>query len=248
MERVFEQRPEGAATMASSIVDAHNYYEWVLGEMLAGMGSRILDVGSGYGTHLIPLLKRSEHVMAIDLSDVFVARLKERFGAEPNFETDVFDFGKDDINSLIEKRFDTITCLNVLEHIQDDVQALSLMRSILAPTRGHVLLQVPAHEWLYGAFDEMAGHYRRYTTSQMRGVLEAAGFEVVKLRYLNAFGVLPWYINTCLRRPKTIEDSTVNAQIKIFDRYVIPIVSRIESVARFPFGQSVIAIGRAKPL
>lgn len=57
--------------------------------------------------------------------------------------------------------FDTILCVNVLEHIEDDATAIRRMDQILAAD-GHTLILVPAHQWLYGEYDRLDGHYRRY--------------------------------------------------------------------------------------
>lgn len=74
-----------------------------------------------------------------------------------------------DINIPIEEavishflfKFNTILCLDVIEHIENDAKALSIMAGILRPG-GHIILQVPYDSSLFDDFDRKNGHYRRY--------------------------------------------------------------------------------------
>jgi 2-polyprenyl-3-methyl-5-hydroxy-6-metoxy-1,4-benzoquinol methylase len=64
-------------------------------------------------------------------------------GDHPRFELRVCHLEECDRASLVAERFDTIACINVLEHIEDDVSALRLFADIVGPSRGHVLVFVP---------------------------------------------------------------------------------------------------------
>lgn len=243
----FTERPEGTATMLPGQPNATNYYQWIMHILSPYIGKRILDIGSGYGVHLDYVLAlQPEYVMSIDLSNSFVEMLSERFHAYSTFEALQFDFGLDDARaSLVEKKFDTITCLNVLEHIEDDIEALTHMYEILSLQQGQLLLQVPAHELLYGTMDTMAGHYRRYSRNYLRQVLEAAGFKIEQLFFMNSFGALPWLLNGRVFKPKTMEAPNLNTQLVIYDRYFIPVLRQVEDRIRLPFGQSLIAVAKA---
>ncbi|HEY4606005.1 MAG TPA: class I SAM-dependent methyltransferase [Acidimicrobiia bacterium] len=75
-----------------------------------------------------------------------------------------------------DRRFDLLVAFEVLEHIEDDVTALTSWARWLAPD-GHVLMSMPSNPGRYGAWDEKVGHYRRYSRESLAGVLAAAGFE-----------------------------------------------------------------------
>lgn len=77
---------------------------------------------------------------------------------------------------------------DVLEHIAEESAFLSNLQRLLEPG-GKVYLTVPAHPLLWSADDDYAGHYRRYTTSSLRRVLESAGFSVQFSTYI--FWMLP---------------------------------------------------------
>lgn len=241
----FAERPEGAATMSPEMPGAVNYYDWIGSQMIPHLGQNILDVGGGYGAHLEHIVRGPYRVMSVDLSQASVEFMRERFKDFPNFEAIKVDFGSQhDQDALIARRFDTIISLNVLEHIEDDLAALRDMYRILEKQQGTLFIQVPAHEWLYGSLDSLAGHYRRYTKKYLRGILTQAGFTIQRLYHFNSFGTLPWFINARILKPRDLEAKSVGAQVRLFDRYFVPVLRRVENVLHMPFGQSLMAVAK----
>ncbi len=238
-------RPDDAPTMASGMQHANNYYYWVMSQFTGYIGERVLDIGGGYGTHLESIIPLCKHLTTLDLSMESVQFLRERFSNQLAFEARQFDFGRDNARDfLTTQRFDTVTCLNVLEHIGDDLAALRDIHAVLHLQQGYLCLQVPAHRWLYGSLDHQAGHFRRYTASSLKALLLSVGFQIVRLYYFNAFGVVPWFINARVLK-KDIETDGVNTQIRLFDRYFVPVLRWIETGIKPPMGQSLIAVARA---
>jgi SAM-dependent methyltransferase len=228
--------------MSPEMPGAENYYRWVVDAIQPHLGEQVLDVGGGYGTHLEPILQSGRSVVSLDISPESVALMRVRFEGRPRFEALCGDLGQEELIRTLEgRRFDTVIALNVLEHIDDDLATLRAMRRIVAPERGRVVLQLPAHRWLYGHLDAMAGHRRRYTRRSIRDRLLEAGLEVVMVRHFNRFGVLPWWINGRLR-PK-LDSAVVGAQVRLFDRYFVPVSRLLDAVAPLPVGQSLIAVG-----
>ena len=82
--------------------------------------------------------------------------------------------------------YDFVTALDVIEHIEDDKQALIDIRKILTPN-GKLLLIIPSHPWLYSLHDAAGGHYRRYTKKAIQAVLMEAGFTVIHQEYFFVF-------------------------------------------------------------
>lgn len=81
-----------------------------------------------------------------------------------------------------DETFDLACAFEVLEHIEDDVAALSAWVGHLRPG-GHVLVSVPADPDRYSSADELAGHFRRYRPADLAALFEAAGLEVVDIRH-----------------------------------------------------------------
>ena len=86
-------------------------------------------------------------------------------------------------------RFDIVTCLDVLEHLDDDVEGLRTLWSLLRAD-GQVIVTVPAYRWLWSGEDVISQHRRRYTRDRVLNACRAAGFEVLFASYFN-LGVLP---------------------------------------------------------
>jgi hypothetical protein len=101
-----------------------------------------------------------------------------------------------------------------------------------------VILLVPASPRLYGRIDELLGHHRRYTRASMARLAADAGLSVKTSYYVNAAGFLGWWMNAHVLK----RDAQSPAQIQFFDRYVVPVLSRIESVIHPPFGQSLFVV------
>ena len=232
--------------MSPDLPKARRYFEWVVSEIEQYLGAHILDVGSGYGIHLEYILPFYSNVTSIELSMECVNALRQKFRAYRNYEACQGDFEKaSNLSWMISRGFDTILCLNVLEHLQDDIGALKRMHQILLQQRGVALLMVPAHTWLYGSMDKQAGHLRRYTVSALKQMLQLTGFEIIRLYHFNFLGVWPWFLNNRILK-NDLNGSGVGWQIRVFDKYLVPIIKRLELGLKFPFGQSIIAIARVR--
>ena len=86
-------------------------------------------------------------------------------------------------------RFHIVTCLDVLEHLDDDVDGLRTIASLLVPD-GQLIVTVPAYPWLWSGEDVISQHRRRYTRATLFAACRAAGFDVLFASYFNT-SVLP---------------------------------------------------------
>jgi SAM-dependent methyltransferase len=138
---------------------------------------RLLDFGCGTGT-MAGHLARFGEVRAVDADAEAVEFCRRRGLIEVQHLTgQALPFG--------DREFDVVTSFDVLEHIEDDLSALSELRRVLAPG-GTFLCGVPAFPFLWGAQDEISHHFRRYVRPQLRARLEDAGFEVLRASYFNS--------------------------------------------------------------
>jgi SAM-dependent methyltransferase len=149
---------------------------------------------------------------------------------------------REQLRSLFPKGVDAVFNINVLEHIEDDAHAIANLVDVLK-LGGHLLISVPAHMLLYNDLDRLAGHFRLYTTRRLLELLSNQPVEIVRLNYFNPIGGLGWLANR-LKRHNSLNDSAVNGQIVLFDKYVVPLSRALDPLSRNFFGQSVICIAR----
>jgi SAM-dependent methyltransferase len=227
--------------MSSAMPDAMNYHRWILGMINPHITGRVLEVGFGYGQYSRELARHVTQLVAVDCDP----RLLSIGSTLPdNVELRIADLGRTEFASTVgEDSFDSVVCINVLEHIEDDLAALQSLFRVLRPG-GNLLLFVPAMPALYGSMDEMAGHFRRYSRRLLRQRLNSARFELIELRYFNPLGAVGWWVNAKVVRPKDLSQPSINQQILWYDKYVQPISRLIDPLTRRFFGQSLWVIGR----
>lgn len=224
----------------SRMARARNYLAWQYKTIAPELGRRVVEVGCGTG-NLTGLLLQSREVIAVDIQPECVRRVRARFRGRANFRAELCGPPDPDFLELRRLEPDSCVCLNVLEHVDRDVEALTAMGAIL-PEGAPIIVLVPAFEALYGPIDFRLGHYRRYTKASLARTAEAAGLEIAHARYLNLPGFFAWWANARIFRRK-VQSST---QIALFDGVIAPVASRLERAFPAPFGQSLIAVLRKR--
>ncbi len=156
----------------------------------------VLEIGAGQGATGARLALHAPYVgVEPDMSSAAVA-------ASRMARIDNADFRMGGIERIgAEERFDLVCAFEVLEHIENDVDALRGWLTHLNDD-GHVLISVPAHARRFGVSDEAVGHFRRYDAVDVERLFDAVGCEVVDRRAYGAIGghVLEFVRNAVIRR------------------------------------------------
>jgi len=181
----------------------HN--QWFWDKIKDDIGSRVLEIGCGIGIYTSFLIDSSELLVSVDIVEDYIKEVESKFTDNRNFKAIRLDIAKDDINYLTSFGFDTIVCLNVLEHIEDDTKALKNMYALLN-NPGRLILLVPALHWLYGTLDQSVGHWRRYHCRELKHKIETAGFTVKRRLFCNFFGIFGWFVNGKILRREILSD------------------------------------------
>lgn len=200
------------------------------------VGRQVLEIGSGIG-NLSAFLVDCERLVLTDTREEYLDRLRTRFAKHPNIAVARL-YLPNELGALAGQQFDTIICLNVLEHVDDDIAALQAMRRMLS-AEGRLILLVPALAALYGTMDTALGHHRRYQRGPLTSLLGATGFKVAHVEYFNLAGVPGWWFAGRVLRREMIPAGS----LKLYDA-LVPLF-RLERLLPWRVGQSLIAIGEA---
>ncbi|HEX3890379.1 MAG TPA: methyltransferase domain-containing protein [Verrucomicrobiae bacterium] len=222
----------------AALGEAKNYRAALLREFSKHLRGQVLEVGAGIGQITEALLKNSaiSKLVSVEPDSKFCARLRAAFPAHQIVQGTIEDL-KDG------EPWNAILNVNVLEHIQEDERELAIYHEKLARKKGTLCLFVPARPEIYAPIDKDFGHFRRYTKPELRQKLEAAGFEILKLRHFNFAGYFAWWLNFCVLKKRGFDLQAV----RFFDRIIFPAVHGFESrICPPPIGQSLLAIARAK--
>lgn len=228
-----------------AMAEASNYHRWILRNFAPYLGRHIVEVGAGLASFSELLLEEHdcETLSLVEPSAEMFKQLEVKAGLlgcdTSSLAVHTYHANFVDAAPLIldKQSPDSIIYVNVLEHIADDEMELkSIHQSLTAG--GRLFIFVPALPWLYGAIDERVGHMRRYTKRGLEEKLKRAGFEVLSSSYFDVMGIAPWWIKFCLFKSVTVEA----ASVRFYDRFIVPVMSRMESVIHPPLGKNLIVV------
>lgn len=201
---------------------ARRFNRWMVRTVEPFLGDRILEVGSGIG-NISKLLPRRELLTLSDVDDIYLDILRNAFADAEDVRIVKLDLNVlGDFEALGGGSYDTVVCLNVLEHIEDDLSALGNIRYVL-DSGGKLILIVPQYPFLFGSYDRAVGHFRRYTRGELVDKLEASGFRLIKFRSFNCLAVVGWWLNSCLLNRTSMD----KWQLKLYDS-LVPVLAVLE--------------------
>lgn len=212
------------------------YNKWVFSEILSHIGSEVLEVGCGTGNFTVLLADQCRRLVGVDSCGEYLSLAKTRFSGHPSVEI----CEADATWKRWECAFDTVVMLDVLEHIQDDLQVLSLLAKSLKP-EGKIVIKVPALEWLYGSMDKAIGHSRRYSKRSLLEVLDNSGFSHCSAWFFNVLGIAGWWLNGKILK----RSAPPSGQVSLFNR-MVHLARPIEATLKPPVGLSLFAVGAKK--
>ena len=215
------------------------YNRWLHDRFEHHLGSRILEVGAGVGNQTQFFVDGRDQVLASDVEPHYLRELGGRFSNKPNLRVASYRFplSEADRRELTAERLDTIVCLNVLEHIEQDHATLRDFASVLQPG-GHLVLLVPALKALYGSLDEHLHHFRRYSADELRTAVTTSGLAIDSMRYLNRPAVPGWFFSSRILRRRVMP----RGQLRVF-KWVMPLL-KLEEQRPPGFGLSLLVLAR----
>jgi SAM-dependent methyltransferase len=215
---------------------ARNWKRYVarcLGPFIAG---RVLEVGAGIGSNIPLLWNRSvSHWTALEPDPAQAAQIQalvdqQRVPGPPHIVAGT-------LGALpASEQFDTILYIDVIEHIEDDAGELARAASHLN-RGGHLVVLVPAHQFLFSPFDAEIGHHRRYNL-RMLARLTPPGYVIHRAMMLDSLGLFASLANRILLRSAM---PTPN-QIAFWDDILVPISRLLDPLTLRRFGKTAVTV------
>jgi glycosyltransferase involved in cell wall biosynthesis len=217
--------------------DAPNFNRWIADTVGSYMGRNVLEIGAGIGNLTRALEPRRKRYVATDVDREHLERLRVRLSSRPNLTTAVLDASRAEDYAPFLGQMDTVVCLNVLEHIEDDAAALRNLATTLNQG-GRAIILVPEGQGIFCSLDKELGHWRRYSEDQLRARMTEAGFTVETMLRFNRSSRPAWWFTGKVLGRRHIS----RFQLKNFDR-MAPLLRRIDHW--LPWAPtSIIAVGR----
>jgi len=219
----------------AALSEAKNYRESLIRLFDPHLQGDVLEVGAGIGqiTSLVRRCSRVRSVTALEPDMEFATQFQTAFPEIPLIQGTIRDLPS-------KACFDAIISVNVLEHIERDLEELAAYASLLKERRGTLCLFVPARPEIYAQIDSDFGHFRRYQKVELQKKLELAGLTVKRLHYFNFIGYFGWWLTFRVCKKRHFDIKTV----RIFDRWIFPLGRRLESMVDPPTGQSLVAVAK----
>jgi ubiquinone/menaquinone biosynthesis C-methylase UbiE len=211
-------------------------------DKLAGKNCCYLDVGCSSGYMIEEVLENfpDVNIIGVDYFSAGILQCHKRLPDIPIFQMDLSNC------QFPDNLFDSITCLNVLEHIQDDTSALKHLYRITKPG-GKIVITVPMGQNLYDIYDQVHYHVRRYQMPEIINKIRSVGFNVLKNNYFGVFIYPGFYVTkkiNKLRFSQASEERKIEIVFKeikesshsAFIEYLVNVEYALGKIIRYPFG------------
>ena len=141
---------------------------------------RFADIGCGHGL-LQAQLKNSYNIVAdgYDLNHTALAN-------SIAISNPICFYNINERHEDLKQADDVIFLFDVIEHLEDPAYFLESVKYHLKPD-GLLVVNVPAEQWLFSRYDEVVGHFRRYTMKTLNNLLEHCGFTLITGTYWGLF-------------------------------------------------------------
>lgn len=217
---------------------APRFNRWMADVIRPFCGARVLEIGSGVGNLSRALLPRVEYV-ASDVNPLYLRILENLAADRPYLKSSYCNVNDLDSFPPSAGGYDTVVCLNVIEHVADDIGSLMNIKAVLSET-GQAIVLVPQGPWNFGTLDEVLGHRRRYTRQTLTDLAKACGLEIKSLIEFNRAGTIAWFLNGRILKRHTFGIG----QIWMLN-LLTPILRHLDSILPIPPLSLIAVMGRA---
>ena len=190
-------------------------------------GKNILDFGSGFGLFCEYMAQNGYEIDGFEINKTAVIESKKR-GINTYSEL-----------NQINKKYESITSSNVLEHIEDDVSTINEMRSLLVD-KGILILYLPASQMVWTKMDDDVNHFRRYSKKDLHSKLKSANFEVLDSRYVDFIG---WF-TLIIFKIFNVTPKFNRKLIIFYDRFFFKFLKYLDIIFQYIIGKNILIVAR----
>lgn len=227
---------EGMETL-HVIEKANKFNRWMYETIKPFCKGKILEIGCGIGNISEFFIQDSQDIVLSDLRENYLEIVSKKF-TNPTIKINLIDPEFDTKYDEIIGTFDTVFALNVIEHIEDDKQAIANCKKLLKKG-GSLIILVPAYQFLFNNFDKELEHFRRYTRKKIETVIAENHLEIVNSFYFNFIGIIGWYVSGSILKKKTIPEN----QMGLFN-LLVPVFRWADKIILNKIGLSVICVSK----
>jgi 2-polyprenyl-3-methyl-5-hydroxy-6-metoxy-1,4-benzoquinol methylase len=237
MQFKYKDVDEEGLEILMAISNADKFNKWTYQVISPFCKGKILEIGSGVGNISQHFINEKKSISLSDIRSNYRELLNNKFGSNDHSILDI-DIAHPNFNSHYQKilgEFDSIICLNVVEHIENDDIAIKNMIKLLK-NDGHLIVLVPAFQSIFNNIDRTLEHYRRYNNKTVLKLMAKHGLPI-KTFYFNSMGVLAWFISGKILKNRTIPEG----QMKIYN-YLVPLIKLIDKLIFKKMGLSIVCV------
>lgn len=232
------QHSTGGYSYVGSELDlfAHavNWKRYLKSELAPFVKGRVLEVGAGIGGTTRALCGRQHHWTCLEPDRDLARHIHAAVPADIVSSINVIVGTVFDIAT--EAQYDSILYVDVIEHIEKDHDELSQAAQLLA-RGGYLIVVAPAHQWLFSAFDQAIGHYRRYNRTSLLA-RKPEDLELCRVRYLDVVGILASACNRVILKSR----APTRRQISTWDRALVPISRLLDPALQYSIGKTIYTV------
>lgn len=222
---------------------AENWKDYWASQVTAYLGSKVLEVGAGLGgttSLLISKMQKLDQWVCLEPDERLAGQITHTLESAHRNADKVVVENKYLATYDPSARFDSLIYIDVIEHIEDDRKELKSAMNFLNHG-GHLVILVPAHNFLMSLFDKAIGHYRRYNKKMLLDIVPENA-EVVVHKYLDSFGLCVSLANKVFLR----QTYPTRKQILFWNNFIVPVSKRLDRLLDFNVGKSVLLVCKRK--
>jgi 2-polyprenyl-3-methyl-5-hydroxy-6-metoxy-1,4-benzoquinol methylase len=220
------------------------YSKWIYSNISKFVGKRVLEIGAGTGTIASYYIDNCEYATITDYAELQIQYMKSKFEGRRNIEIikfDLEDLDNEAVNEMKRALYDTLICINVLEHMENDEEIIKFFYDVM-DKGAKVIIIVPAMSILFGSVDKVSGHYRRYDKGQLKRLAEKVGFSILSDIHMNLLGTFLWFIKGKVFKETKTYSETINSKSLWIYNLAFKTVKFFEKIVRVPWGLSEVII------